>query len=50
MITVEDPDVILVGEIRDHETALEAVRASQTGHVVLSTLQCNDAVDSLQRL
>jgi len=46
----EDPDVILVGEIRDHETALEAVRASQTGHVVLSTLHCNDAVDSLQRL
>lgn len=46
----EDPDVILVGEIRDHETALEAIRASQTGHVVLSTLHCNDAVDSLQRL
>ncbi len=46
----EDPDVILVGEIRDHETALEAVRASQTGHLVLSTLHCNDAVDSLQRL
>ena len=46
----EDPDVILVGEIRDQETALEAIRASQTGHVVLSTLHCNDAVDSLQRL
>ena len=46
----EDPDVILVGEIRDRETALEAIRASQTGHVVLSTLHCNDAVDSLQRL
>ncbi len=46
----EDPDVILVGEIRDKETALEAVRASQTGHVVLSTLHSNDAVDSLQRL
>lgn len=46
----EDPDVILVGEIRDHETALEAVRASQTGHVVLSTLHCNDAVDAMQRL
>jgi len=46
----EDPDVILVGEIRDGETALEAIRASQTGHVVLSTLHCNDAVDSLQRL
>jgi len=46
----EDPDVILIGEIRDQETALEAIRASQTGHVVLSTLHCNDAVDSLQRL
>lgn len=46
----QDPDVILVGEIRDQETALEAIRASQTGHVVLSTLHCNDAVDSLQRL
>ena len=46
----QDPDVILVGEIRDGETALEAIRASQTGHVVLSTLHCNDAVDSLQRL
>lgn len=46
----EDPDVILVGEIRDHPTALEAIRASQTGHLVLSTLHCNDAVDALQRL
>lgn len=46
----QDPDVILVGEIRDHETAVEAVRASQTGHVVLSTLHCNDAVDALQRI
>ncbi|HEY9032702.1 MAG TPA: ATPase, T2SS/T4P/T4SS family [Pseudomonadales bacterium] len=46
----EDPDVIMVGEIRDQETALEAIRASQTGHVVLSTLHCNDAVDALQRL
>ncbi len=45
-----DPDVILVGEIRDTETALEAVRASQTGHVVLSTLHSNDTVDALQRL
>jgi stage III sporulation protein SpoIIIAA len=34
----EDPDVILVGEIRDRETAQEAIRASQTGHLVLSTL------------
>ncbi len=46
----EDPDVILVGEIRDHATALEAARASQTGHLVLSTLHCNDAVDAIQRL
>ncbi len=45
-----DPDVILIGEIRDHETALEALRASQTGHLVLSTLHCNDATDVQQRL
>lgn len=45
-----DPDVILVGEIRDTETATEAIRASQTGHVVLSTLHSNDAVDALQRI
>ena len=46
----EDPDVILVGEIRDDETALEAIRASQTGHLVLSTLHCNDTIDAVQRL
>ncbi len=46
----QDPDVILVGEIRDAEPALEAMRASQTGHLVLSTLHSNDAVDALQRL
>ncbi len=46
----EDPDVILVGEIRDGETALEALRASQTGHLVLSTLHGNDAIDAVQRL
>jgi type IV pilus assembly protein PilB len=46
----QDPDVILVGEIRDTETALEAARASQTGHLVLSTLHCNDSVDAIQRL
>jgi type IV pilus assembly protein PilB len=46
----EDPDVILVGEIRDHETALEAIRASQTGHLVFSTLHCNDSTDAIQRL
>lgn len=46
----QDPDVILVGEIRDSETALEALRASQTGHLVLSTVHSNDAVDAVQRL
>ncbi len=46
----QDPDVILVGEIRDGETALEAIRASQTGHLVMSTLHSNDAVDAVQRL
>jgi type IV pilus assembly protein PilB len=46
----EDPDVVLLGEIRDTETALEALRASQTGHLVLSTLHCNDSVDAVQRL
>lgn len=45
-----DPDVIMLGEVRDPPSALEAVRASQTGHVVLSTLHCNDAVDAVQRL
>jgi type IV pilus assembly protein PilB len=46
----EDPDVILVGEIRDSETALETIRAAQTGHLVLATLHCNDTVDAVQRL
>ncbi|MFW5967992.1 MAG: ATPase, T2SS/T4P/T4SS family [Persicimonas sp.] len=46
----QDPDVLMVGEIRDKETALEAIRASQTGHLVLSTLHCNDSVDAIQRL
>ena len=46
----QDPDVLFVGEIRDPETALEAIRASQTGHLVLTTLHCNDAPDAVQRL
>lgn len=46
----QDPDAILVGEIRDTETAREAIRASQTGHLVFSTLHCNDTVDAVQRL
>jgi type IV pilus assembly protein PilB len=46
----QDPDVILVGEIRDHETALMAVQAGLTGHVVLSTLHTNDAPSTILRL
>ena len=45
-----DPDVILVGEIRDHETAEIAVRAAQTGHLVFSTLHTNDSVSAVTRL
>ncbi len=45
-----DPDVILVGEIRDRETAEIAVRAAQTGHLVFSTLHTNDAPGALTRL
>ncbi len=46
----QDPDVIMVGEIRDLETADIAVKASQTGHLVLSTLHTNDALGSITRL
>lgn len=46
----QDPDVIMVGEIRDKETAEIAVRAAQTGHLVLSTLHTNSAPDTLIRL
>ena len=46
----QDPDVILVGEIRDAETAQIAVQAAQTGHLVLSTLHTNDSVATLARL
>ncbi|MEM1437185.1 MAG: GspE/PulE family protein, partial [Pseudomonadota bacterium] len=46
----QDPDVILVGEIRDQETAEIALRASMTGHLVLSTLHTNDAIASATRL
>lgn len=46
----QDPDVLLVGEMRDTETAQIAVRASLTGHLVLSTLHTNDAVGSVVRL
>ncbi|MCP1726122.1 type IV pilus assembly protein PilB [Natronospira proteinivora] len=46
----QDPDVILVGEIRDLETAEIAIKAAQTGHMVLSTLHTNDAPKTLARL
>lgn len=46
----QDPDVILIGEIRDEETASIAVKAALTGHLVLSTLHSNDAVTAIQRL
>jgi type IV pilus assembly protein PilB len=46
----QDPDVILVGEIRDQETAHTAVQAALTGHLVLSTLHTNDAPSSITRL
>lgn len=46
----QDPDILLVGEIRDSETAEIALRAAMTGHLVLSTLHTNDAVSSALRL
>lgn len=45
-----DPDVVLLGEIRDHETAQIAIEASLTGHLVLSTLHTNDAPSAITRL
>jgi type IV pilus assembly protein PilB len=46
----QDPDVILVGETRDHETAKTAIEASLTGHLVLTTLHTNDAPSAIARL
>jgi type II secretory ATPase GspE/PulE/Tfp pilus assembly ATPase PilB-like protein len=46
----QDPDVILIGEIRDNETAEIAISAAQTGHLVLSTLHTNDATGAISRL
>ena len=46
----QDPDVVMVGEIRDLETAEIAVKAAQTGHLVLSTLHTNSAAETLTRL
>lgn len=45
----EDPDIILVGEIRDRETALHALEASETGHLVLSTLHTKSAIETVDR-
>jgi len=45
-----DPDVILLGEIRDNETATIAFDAAQTGHLILSTLHTNDSISAIQRL
>jgi len=46
----QDPDVIMLGEIRDHETATTAVQAALTGHLLISTLHTNDAVGAIARL
>jgi type IV pilus assembly protein PilB len=46
----QDPDIVLVGEIRDNETATIALQAALTGHLVLSTLHTNDAVGAISRL
>ena len=49
-IVRQDPDVILVGEIRDHETAEIAVQSALTGHLVFSTLHTNDSASAITRL
>ena len=46
----QDPDIIMVGEIRDVETAKTAIRAASTGHLVISTIHTNDAISSIKRL
>jgi twitching motility protein PilT len=46
----QDPDVIFIGEIRDKETMVAALKASETGHLVLSTLHTNDAVQTINRI
>ncbi len=46
----QDPDVVMLGEVRDTETAEIAIKAAQTGHLVLSTLHTNSAADTLSRL
>ena len=46
----QDPDVMMIGEIRDHETAEIAIQAAQTGHLVLSTLHTNSSIEAITRL
>lgn len=46
----EDPDIILIGELRDPETAMTAIQAAQTGHIVLATLHTNSVAESITRL
>jgi type II secretory ATPase GspE/PulE/Tfp pilus assembly ATPase PilB-like protein len=46
----QDPDIVMVGEIRDHETAETAVRAALTGHLVFTTLHTNDAIGAIPRI
>lgn len=46
----QDPDIMMVGEIRDHETADIALEAALTGHLVLSTIHTNSAAETLTRL
>ncbi len=46
----QDPDIIMLGEIRDEETTITAVKAAQTGHLVLATLHSNDCLSALNRL
>src|SRR6185369_14021713 len=50
VLTVEDPDVIMIGEIRDYETAQIAIQASLTGHLVLATVHTNDAPSTVTRM
>jgi type II secretory ATPase GspE/PulE/Tfp pilus assembly ATPase PilB-like protein len=46
----QDPDIIMIGEIRDEETAVSAIRCALTGHLVLSTLHTNDSASTIARL
>ena len=46
----QDPDIVFVGEIRDRETGITAVQASQTGHLLFATLHCRSAIHSIQRI